>query len=304
MSAPFPRDHDRAVEAFLEAGPDQLSDRVYHAILDDLRRTPQRGRPAAPWRFPPVSRSTIVGATLAVAVTLAGIAMFATQPGSGPGPSAAPPGGATPTAAPSVPAAQPAIGSLVIGSEYRATAFARPFTFTVPNPAGGFAARFDADYRFGVCDTKAVAGPSAQTPRSCGVFRITVPSGAATFHYASTLPADLCRPQDGDRSQPTTTDAVGAWLAASTGVTVSAPTQLQVDGRTALAWDVTLSAACWSGDGSPPGDHLVWFNAGEHHRVYAVPTNGAVVIVLTWGDPPLGALNDWVNRLLATVSFE
>lgn len=299
MSAPIPREHDRAVEAFLEAGPDRLSDRVYHAIIDDLQRTPQRGRRAAPWRFPPMSRISIVGATLAVAVALAGIAMFATQPGSGPGPSTAPPGGATPTAPP-VPAAQPAIGSLVIGSEYRADAFTRPFTFTVPNPAGGFAARFDADYRFGLCEAK-----QSQTPTSCGIFRITIPGNrAVTFHYASTLSANLCRPQDGDRSQPTTTDAVAAWLAASKGITVSAPTRLQVDGRTALAWDVTLSAACWSGDGSPPGDHLAWFNAGEHHRVYAIPTNGAVVIALTWGDEDLGALNAWVNRLLATISFE
>lgn len=303
MNASTPHQVDRIVEQFFEIGPDYVSDRVLDAIAGGVRRTPQRSARAS-WELASMPPTAFA---LVAVVLVAGIGLgLLLAPGTRP--AAVPPASSAPSSTPSPP---PAIGALQAGRTYRTSAFALPFTFTVPNPAGAFTAAPEAGYLQGPCNRQVPFSSAAATAQpGCGAFRILTSSGAVTFHYASVLPADLCRPQDGDSALPQSLQAVGTWLTADPGMSVTAPSATVVDGHAVLSWDVTLSSDCWSGPGTPPGDHLVWFNAGEHHRVYAVATAGAPLIVLTWSkDGPqdeatrIAIINAWADQLVASLSL-
>jgi len=105
---------------------------------------------------------------------------------------------------------------------------------------------------------------------------------------------------------------VGEWLTASEGATVSAPVELSVDGRTALRYTVTLGPGCYH-EGGPPADNLiVWFQAGETHSVYAIPTPDDVIVMLTWGtgytvevgEEHLSDLDAAVDDLVRSMHFD
>ena len=115
-------------------------------------------------------------------------------------------------------------------------------------------------------------------------------------------------------SVPATPRGVGDWLAATKGLVISRLSNMTVDGRTALRWDVAVGPSCYSGNGSFPLSSMapeVWFQAGEHHRIYAVPTaRGTTLLVITWGtgyggegEDVLPAVNAWADELVKSFRF-
>ncbi len=75
-------DFDRAARLWLEDGPNQLSDRVLQAALDEIHVTRQRRAVWPAWRFPSMSNTIRLAAAVAVlVVAVVGIRYF--SPGDG-----------------------------------------------------------------------------------------------------------------------------------------------------------------------------------------------------------------------------
>ena len=118
------------------------------------------------------------------------------------------------------------------------------------------------------------------------------PDWAVTFHDDVLLANDLCNTSSGAGELPQTPEAIGAWLASSTATTLSAPMLLQVDGRTATAWDATFGSQC---SGKADGA-AVYMSAGDVHRFYAIPTGTDTILAITW-DSDLAASDELVKSM-------
>ncbi len=119
------RDFDRIAMAWLADGPDELSDRVLDAVVDEIHVTRQRHSLRLPWRFPTMNTPARVAAAAAIGVLAIGGALYVMSPGrssvGGPGPTP------TPTASPT-PSPSPAAlheGPLTAGT-YTWTPFSQP----------------------------------------------------------------------------------------------------------------------------------------------------------------------------------
>ena len=130
-----------------------------------------------------------------------------------------------------------------------------------------------------------------------------------TIHDDVSLAADLCDASKGLISDvPNSVAAVGSWLTSSTGLVMSAGTPIEVDGRQGMSWDMSLPIGC--ADNGGPSNAVVSFQAGEHHRVYAIPTGTDTIIVFTWGagyggagEEKLSDINAWADQLVASMRF-
>lgn len=261
------RDPDRLITAFLEEGPNVMSDRVLDAIRDDVNRNDQRAG-FGPWRTLTMSRPLIAAAVIA-AVLVGGLAVYTlVRPSVG---TDAP----TPSPTPS-PASFPFDGDLEIGTTYIHESFAEPLRFTVPSSMSGgrLAGDFNVSSQFRINDFE---------------------YGVATFYDDVQILDDLCDPT-GLITIPSTPEEVEAWLTESVGLTVSDPIALTVDGRTAAGWDVELGESCGTGEPSVDGGTF-WFQANEHHRIYAIPTGDDTILAVTWGNDFGGAGEEFLDEM-------
>ena len=294
-----PRDPDALLRAYLEEGMRVLPDRVVDAIVADIHVTRQRARWGS-WRFPLMSRLAIGAIAAAAVVAVAGtvwLGLFrpssnvaaspSVAPAASPAPSQAATGpspvvssGPSPAAS-SAPAADLAVGSpfpveigvVTGGSTYHSVGFSQPLAFTMAKYAGN------------------------STPESPGGnFNAQTIGGGHILHvnWIATgfglmivddlrFSRDLCNPTaDVLADIPATPDAVGQWLHGSTGLKVTDLPALTVDGRQAKAWDITLPHSCTAAANPPDGSPDLWFQAGQQHRIYAVPTGTDTILVITW----------------------
>ena len=83
------RDPDRLVRAFLDEGPIELSDRVVESVLGEIHRTRQRAVFGS-WRTLSMSRISLAAVVIVAAVSVAGLALWATRP-TAPSVAASPP---------------------------------------------------------------------------------------------------------------------------------------------------------------------------------------------------------------------
>jgi hypothetical protein len=210
-------------------------------------------------RHPPgVAQVLLAAAVVALAVIVGGLAasrLVGTKPT--PMPSS--------TSSPSAPGTTPppATGTLQLSSRYRSVGFGEPFSFEATRALFG---------RIGV-----------STPGGWGGFRgLDFRGFGWDIFVLDDVPvhADYC-----DASGPTLPDIpaspakVGRWLKGSTGMSVSGPVEVEVDGRTALRFDLETGRRCE--DFEPP------LTAPEFTamRIYAVPTGDDTILVGMWGDP-------------------
>ena len=266
---------DRTARIWLEDGPGEAPDAVLQAALLAIETTPMERDLRIPWRFPPMIRASVAAVAVVAVVAVGGAAIWRNQsqptlPVGGltptavpsPVPSASPSPTAAPTVAPSPSALAVAIGNLVPGTRYEATQLSQPLTFLMPT---GFAPT----------GASALADPWA----GGHTFRVWGrPEWAVTIHDDVLLAKDLCDASSGLAELPQTPEAIGAWLAASSATTLSAPMQLQVDGRTATAWDATFGQKC-HGQAQGAEFHM---SAGDVHRFYAIPTGSDTILAVTW----------------------
>ena len=71
------RDFDRIAMAWLADGPEELSDRVLDAVVDEIHVTRQRHGLRLPWRFSTMTTPARVAAAAVIGVLAVGGAFFA-----------------------------------------------------------------------------------------------------------------------------------------------------------------------------------------------------------------------------------
>ena len=273
------RDPDQLLGLFLEEGPAVLPDRVLETVRNDIHRQRQR-TVIGPWRFLTM-RTLLSSAAVIAAVAIGGGVLLATRTPSGPS------FGTTPAPSPTAAAAANAAGHLKAGTTYDARNFVTPFRLSVPAAAG--AEGLDADLTLG-----------DQVLRL-----LPLSGGAITIHAQDNLPNDLCHPTDVIREAPAD---VNAWLNASApDMTVSEEVQIHRGLASSIRyWDITLGPKCYSNGEAPQGNPTIWFQAGEHHRVYEVNLSPQLrLLVFTWGagyggqgDNVLDSINPLTNELV------
>jgi hypothetical protein len=296
-------DATRIVRLWLEEGVTALPDHVLDAVLDQLPATSQRRPTWLARRSPFMSKFVGFGLAAAAVVILAviGIQLIGGSNPGGPPQDPSP----SPSVEPSVaPSAGPSTADGTLGppgTAVQAANFAEPFTFTVPEfPT--------TDPPTPVAFVGEGSGPPYQS------MRLNSPTwGIVSFHDDQSLPANLCLPT-GDRIDdvPATPEAGGDWLASSTGLEVTAAEALDVDGRSALRWDIHLPVGVCDEQSEAMAQQVQppWFAAGEDHRVYAVPTGADTILVLTWGVSFMGlseeygdAVNAATDDLVQSMTF-
>ena len=151
------RDFDRIALAWLAEGPEELSDRVLDAVVDDIHVTRQRHGARRPRRFESMTTFARVAAAAVIGVIAIGGALYAFAPvgsgGRGPTPSPTPSPTASPTASPSFAGIVPEVP--LLAGRYMETPF---------GPGG-----MDACYG----QTGCTEDPADETMR----FMLTVPEG-------------------------------------------------------------------------------------------------------------------------------
>jgi hypothetical protein len=288
-------DATRIVRLWLEEGVTALPDHVLDTVLDQLPATSQRRSSWLARRTPTMNKFVTIGLAAAAVV----VAVFIGSQLLGAPNVIAPPSDPTPSPSASAPPTPRPLGGSDLGPPgtiLRAATFSEPFTFTMPSfPDVGapIRARVDGDghgLNLGSIETW----------------------GHVSFDDDRSLPALICRPT-GPKTRipdvPATPDEVGQWLESSADLEFlpDQPVELTVDGRTALRWDVaTPMGVC-----DPTEDEAgPWFGEGERHRVYAIPTGGDTILVITYGanwslgtEEYLDAINAATDDLVQSMEF-
>lgn len=236
-----------------------------------------------------MSRSTLIAATLVAALALILVVIGITHPFSNVGNG--------PTSSPAANLGEP-IGELTSGT-YTAATFTEPFSLVIPREPSSLAAGpTTGDLWEGHRTLRIKVGVTADL----GI-------GALTIHDDVFLDADICDAGKGTIADvPTSVQAIGSWLTASSGLTVSEGRPILVGGREGMSWDIALPADCAVGGGAAGA--VVGFESGEHHRVYAIPTGTDTIIAFTWGsgyrgegEEKLSDVNAWADQVVASMRF-
>ena len=294
------RDPDQLLQAFLDEGPEVLPDRVLLAVQGDVHEMRQRAI-FGPWRFS--NMRTLLGAAAVLVIVVAGGGvLWATR-----GPSFG--GEPTPTVRPSEPASVPAAAGVRLAPDqtYHQSEFGEPLSFVLPQG-------FGTDVMLDTWDEH--------------TFRMRDPtSGVITIHDDVRLVNDICHPTGVIQDVPRSLEEIGAWLESSEGLAVTTPGEigepsgyLYTPDNAGLIrlgavkyWDIELGSDCYADDAQPPGDPVVWFSAGERHRVYGITTDSQsdVIIAFTWGagyggegDEVLDAMHPLTDLLVETFDFD
>jgi hypothetical protein len=249
-----------------------------------------------------MSRIAIASVAAVVAVVVAGAALIGlNRPATSVGATApAPSLAAAASAATMPPAILSAPGDLVVGSPfplenviaagstYHSVGFTSPLAFTMPAYASSISGTFDA---------KTWADRHTLQIHWNNDYAVTINDGLKVSN-------NVCHPTT-LIDTPATPAAVGSWLHAATGATVTDRADLALaGGGVARVFDVSLSDACYSSTDSPPGNPQIWFGAGEQHRVYAIQRGDRTVLVMTWS--PLqdaAAMDTATNQLVGSLQF-
>lgn len=172
--------------------------------------------------------------------------------------------------------------ALAAGERYGSWFFAEPFHFVLPQMERG-------------------GGPSAYVRTWYGPGRLVIRTSYWSTEFIDDRPvyADICVPSKGTlQDVPATPEAVGDWLRSSSEATVATPTELVVDGRTALRFDIGQSEACVrrTDPASPDVASIDGF------RVYAIPTGDDTILytVSTFG----GDIAAGADELVRSMTFD
>lgn len=109
--------------------------------------------------------------------------------------------------------------------------------------------------------------------------------------------ADVCDPTRGQLPDvPATPVAVGEWLRSSSGLVVSDPIEVSVDGRIALRFDIeSFDVGISNSPGCP----------GASFRYYAIPTGDDTILYSVWSDPgSYPSVEQGVEALVRSITFD
>ncbi len=176
---------------------------------------------------------------------------------------------------------------LAVGERYGSWFFTEPFHFVLPQMEQG--AVSEVQQMVGI-------GWSPATGR----LRIGHPYWRTWFIDDQSVYADICDPSKGTlHDVPATPEAVGEWLRSSSGTTVSPPIELEVDGRSALRFDIRQSDACVRQTDPTSTDVMPI----DGFRVYAIPTGDDTILYTAWTDGG-SDIATGVDELVRSITFD
>jgi hypothetical protein len=222
----------------------------------------------------PILQMLVAAAVAALLIIGAGVAanrLIGTHPTprpTAPTPSASPP---------------PAIGSLLLETTYRTVGFSEPFSFPTQRSLFG---------PIGVSTPQTWGGPGGLDMRGFGWDIFILDDVAVNADYCGGSGAKL-------PDIPATPALVGKWLETSSLLVVAPATQIEVDGRIALRFDIQAQKGCkpYEAPLRPPDFYAT--------RIYAVPTGDDTILVAMWGDPgSLGAMEGHGDEWVASFDFD
>lgn len=80
-----------------------------------------------------------------------------------------------------------------------------------------------------------------------------------------------------------------------------------VDGRTAKAFNFVLHNGCYDSSEPPPGSVVPWQGQNEHVVVYAIPTDGQAVLMMSYASEenvkPTPAFREYLDEVVRGLSF-
>jgi len=283
------RDPDALLAAYLADGMTVLSDRVIDAVLDEAHRTRQRAgfgpRRTLDMLKPFFAATAAIVAVAVGAYALGLLKLTTTEPGS----SATPPV-TTPSVAPS-PTTQPSFVSLQRGElepgVWQARLAERVVRIDVPGDQGRV---------FGTVwpDAKTVLIQNIQ-----GDF--TIQSGLWRTNR------EWCHPTTDIIELPDTPDAIAEWLHAMDEVDVTDRPDVPVDGRVAKSFDLMPHLGCYDSSEPPPGNIAPWQGQLENFVVYAVPTDGQAILVMSFAAEenvePAPAFREYLDAFVRSMTF-
>ena len=284
------RDPDALLAAYLADGMTVLSDRVIDAVLDEAHRTRQRTG-FGPRRTLQMFKPMFAATAAIVAVVVGAFALGLLNP-----PIAEPGATATPSVVPSQsegppPTAKP---SSVSGSRkvlepgpWRVALADRQIIVDVPADVGPVYGELWPDAR------------TARFDNDLGSF--TIQSGL----WRTNL--DWCHPTTDIIELPDTPDEIAEWLHGMADADVSDRPDVSVDGRTARAFNFVLHNGCYDSSEPPPGSIVPWQGQNEHVVVYAIPTEGQAILLMSYAFEesvkPTRAFRDYLDEIVRGIEF-
>lgn len=168
---------------------------------------------------------------------------------------------------------------LIPGRTYDSAPFTEPFHFVMPT-----------------------TDPVGSMQRWGSEGRLQIGAGCCwSSWFIDDLPVsvDLCDSTKGRLDDvPATPEAVRDWLRSSSGLGVSEPIEVPVDGRIALRFDLPPTEGCHGGALTPP-------NVMAGFRIYAIPTGDDTILVSAWSDPgSLPSVDKGIEELVRSMTFD
>jgi|GEM_PF-1406545 len=262
----------RTARAWLDDGPDVMSDRALQAALDQIHMTRQRRTWVPTRRFTSTGNPIrlVAGAAAVVLAAVIGLTLLAGS-GSlggigGPPPTASPPPTPVPTPTPH-PLTTGDMAPLGAGTYVTADPFLARVTFTLP---AGWSGQMGGPY---LVDLGPTSGPSSV---DLGIF--------------DTVYADPCDIATGPLAPPAgpTVDDLATALAALPALAATRPTDVTIDGYHGKLVTLTAPSSSAGCTLSPDGTFRIWtfplgatydMNKGEQARIWILDVDGQRLVI-------------------------
>ena len=284
------RDPDALLAAYLADGMSVLSDRVIEAVLDEAHRTRQRVG-FGPRRTLQMLKPFFAATAAIVAVVIGAYALGwlkppIPEPGTSPVPSSVPsPSDVLP---PTAQASTVGLRRTVLEpGSWRVNLADRLVIVDVPADIGpvygelwpdGRTARFDSD-----------------------LGNLTIQSGLWQTNR------EWCDPTANVFELPDTPDEIADWLHGMADADVTDLPDVTVDGGTAKSFDFVLRDGCYDSPEPPPGSVVPWQGQNEHVVIYAIPTDGQALLVMSYAVEesvrPTRAFRDYLDEFVRGLEF-
>ena len=288
------RDPDARLAAYLADGMTVLSDRVIDAVLDEAHRTRQRAG-FGPRRTLQMFKPMFAAAAAIVAVVVGAYAFGllnppTAEPGATPSPTVVQSQSAdTSPTAPGIPSVALRREVLAPGS-LRVGLADRQIQLEVPADAGTIYGTLWPDTRTALFETDLA---------TLGNF--TIQSGIWQTNR------EWCHPTTDIIELPDTPDAIAEWLHGMAEADVTDLPDVTVDGRRAKAFEFVLHNGCYDSPEAPPGGIAPWQAQNEHVIIYAIPTDGQAILMMSFADAendePIGAFRAYLETIVRSMTF-
>lgn len=284
------RDPDALLAAYLADGMTVLSDRVIDAVLDEAHRTRQRtvrGPRRTLQMFKPMFAAA--GAVIALVVGVYALGVF-NPPNPDPGATA------SPVVSPTQTLGLPSASLVPIVSLTRRVLEPGPWRVMLVD------LELELDIPTGVGAVHGELWPDARVARfDNDLGNFTIQSGLWQTNR------EWCEPTTDVIELPDTVDDIAEWLLAMPDADVEELSEVTVDGRRARKFDFALHDGCYDSSELPPGGVVPWQGQNERVVIYAIPTDGQAMLLMSFASAEnlevTPALRQYLDAVVESMTF-